>query len=85
MTQLETRTSSKTKPSTEVSDTSVSGLSSGWTSEDFTRYRTMAQSFQPYSTPPPFDLDDYRDTFETWELQWKFFLQLSNIDTGVEA
>jgi len=45
----------------------------------------MAMPFRPYGNPPAFDLEEYKDAFEAWEAQWKVFLRLSNIDTGVEA
>ena len=43
-----------------------------------------ARPFKPYGTPPPFDLDNYKDTFELWHKRWKLFLALSTIDTALE-
>lgn len=39
--------------------------------------------FKPYGTPPPFDFDDYKDTFDLWHEKWKIFLTLSTINTSV--
>ena len=43
----------------------------------------MAKPFRPYGTPPAFDLDEYKDSFEIWEAQWDIFLELSTINTGL--
>ena len=39
-----------------------------------------ARPFRPYGTPPPFDMDDYKDSFEIWHAQWDIFLELSTIN-----
>jgi len=39
--------------------------------------------FKPYGKPPPFDLDEYKDSFELWEKQWEVFLALSTIDSAL--
>ena len=41
----------------------------------------MARAFKAYGTPPPLDLDEYKDSFELWEDQWETFLALSQIDS----
>ncbi len=40
-----------------------------------------ARAFKPYGSPPRFDLDEFKDSFELWHAQWKIFLALSTIDT----
>ena len=40
--------------------------------------------FKPYGKPPPFDFDEYHDSFELWEMKWQVFLTLLTIDTMVE-
>ena len=42
------------------------------------------KAFKPYGSPPRFDLDEYKDSFELWHQQWKIFLALSTIDTVLE-
>lgn len=39
------------------------------------------KAFKEYGSPPRFDLDEYKDSFELWHQQWKIFLRLSTIDT----
>jgi hypothetical protein len=34
------------------------------------------KAFKPYGSPPRFDLDEYKDSFELWHQQWKIFLAL---------
>ncbi|XP_045031521.1 uncharacterized protein LOC116920640, partial [Daphnia magna] len=41
--------------------------------------------FRPYGTAPPFDMDDYKDSFEIWHAQWDIFLELSTINTALDA
>ncbi|KZR96021.1 Uncharacterized protein APZ42_009877, partial [Daphnia magna] len=41
-------------------------------------------AFKPYGSPPRFDLDEYKDSFELWHQQWKIFLALSTIDSVLE-
>jgi hypothetical protein len=41
--------------------------------------------FRPYGTAPPFDMDDCKDSFEIWHAQWNIFLELSTIDTALDA
>jgi hypothetical protein len=43
------------------------------------------RGFKPYGTPPPLDLDEYKDSFELWEKQWEIFLVLSTIDTVLDT
>lgn len=43
-----------------------------------------AKPFRPYGTPPPFDLDEYKDSFEIWKKKWEIYLMLSTIDVCVE-
>lgn len=45
----------------------------------------MAKPFKPYGHPPPFDLDEYKDDFETWEDHWTRYLRLSTINEIVPA
>jgi hypothetical protein len=42
-------------------------------------------AFKPYGTPPPFDLDEYKDSFELWHKKWTIFLSLSTIDSALDA
>jgi hypothetical protein len=42
------------------------------------------KAFKPYGSPPRFDLDEYKDSFELWHQQWKIFLALSTIDSVLE-
>ena len=42
-----------------------------------------APPFKPYGTPPPLDLDEYKDAFDLWFHQWETFLRLSTINTAV--
>ena len=44
----------------------------------------QSRAFRPYGTRPPFDLDDYKDSFDLWEHQWINFLELSTIDTALD-
>ncbi|EFX78798.1 hypothetical protein DAPPUDRAFT_245595 [Daphnia pulex] len=41
--------------------------------------------FRPYDTAPPFDMDDYKDSFEIWHAQWDIFLELSTINTALDV
>ncbi len=43
-----------------------------------------ARPFKPHGTPPPFDLDEYKDSFELWSKKWQIFLTLSTIDSALE-
>ena len=52
---------------------------------NFAKALEMSTPFRPYGTPPPLDLDEYKDSFELWESQWETFIFLSNIDTGLES
>ncbi|XP_032791630.2 uncharacterized protein LOC116928637 [Daphnia magna] len=52
---------------------------------DSTMAVANVRPFRPYGTPPPFDMDDYKDSFEIWQAQWKIFLELSTIDTALDA
>ena len=40
--------------------------------------------FKPNGTAPPFDLEEYRDTFSVWKMKWDVFIRLSNIDEVLE-
>ena len=40
--------------------------------------------FKPNGTAPPFDLEEYRDTFSVWKMNWDVFIRLSNIDEVLE-
>lgn len=42
------------------------------------------RQFKPYGTPPLFDLDEYKDTFEVWYQQWTLFLAPFTIDTVLD-
>ena len=42
-------------------------------------------AFKPYGKPPPFDLEEYKDSFELWEKQWEVFLALWTIDSTLAA
>ena len=39
--------------------------------------------FKPYGTPPPLDVEEFKDSFEIWHQQWKIFLSLSTINTAL--
>ena len=39
--------------------------------------------FKPFGSPPPFDFDEYKDSFEVWFKLWEIFLALSTIDTAL--
>ena len=39
--------------------------------------------FEPYGTPPRFDLEEHKDLFEVWHLQWKIYVKLSTITTAL--
>ncbi|KZS06702.1 Uncharacterized protein APZ42_029750, partial [Daphnia magna] len=41
------------------------------------------KAFKPYGTPPPFDFDEYKDSFELWQRQWSIFMALSTINTSL--
>ncbi len=43
--------------------------------------KMAGKPFRPYGSPPAFDLDEYKDSFEIWEAQWEIFLELSTINT----
>lgn len=40
--------------------------------------------FKPNGTAPPFDLEEYKDTFPVWKMKWDVYLRLSNIDEDLE-
>ena len=42
-------------------------------------------AFKSYGTPPHFDLDEYKDSFELWHKKWTIFLSLSTIDSALDA
>jgi hypothetical protein len=42
------------------------------------------KAFKRYGSPPRFDLDEYKDSFELWHQQWMIFLTLSTIDSVLE-
>ncbi len=45
----------------------------------------MAQRpFKPHSTPPPFDIDENKDSFVLWSKKWQISLTLSTIDSALE-
>ena len=50
-----------------------------------TNYLEMPLPVRPYWTPPPFDLDEYKDSFEIWEHRWNLFLAISTIDTALRG
>jgi hypothetical protein len=52
---------------------------------DLSKMAPTAKAFKPYGSPPRFDLDEFKDSFELWHAQWKIFLALSTIDTVLEA
>ena len=41
------------------------------------------ETFEPYGTPPRFDLEEHKDLFEVWHLQWKIYVKLSTITTAL--
>ena len=43
---------------------------------------TEAATHRPlrYGTPPPLDIEENKDKFELWELQWEDFIQLSTVN-----
>ncbi|XP_045025183.1 uncharacterized protein LOC123469907 [Daphnia magna] len=42
-------------------------------------------AFKPYGKPPPFDLEEYKDSFDLWHKKWTIFLSLSTIDSALDA
>jgi hypothetical protein len=46
--------------------------------------KAPGKSFKPYGSPPMFDLDDSKDSFELWHAQWNIFLALTTIDTALD-
>lgn len=49
-------------------------------------YASMGnQAFKPYGKPPPFDFEEYKDSFELWNKKWEIFLNLPIIDTALDA
>jgi hypothetical protein len=51
---------------------------------DLSSMAPAARAFKPYGSPPRFDLDEFKVTFELLHCQWKIFLALSTIDTVLE-
>ena len=43
----------------------------------------MAQQFKPFGTPPAFDIEEYRDSFDIWQKKWEIFITLSTINTAL--
>ncbi len=43
----------------------------------------IERPFKPFGSPPSFDFDEYKDSFEVWLKQWEIFLALSTIDTAL--
>jgi hypothetical protein len=43
------------------------------------------RAFKSHGSPPPFDLEAERDSFDVWEERWKIFLALSTIDEVLDA
>ena len=41
------------------------------------------KAFKPYGTPPPFDFDEYKNSFELWQRQLSIFMALSTINTSL--
>ena len=39
--------------------------------------------FKPYGTPPPFNFDEFKDTFDIWKRKWNIFLALSTVDSAL--
>jgi hypothetical protein len=56
-----------------------SELDIGWL---FGNYVNMA--FKPYGKPLPFDLEEYKDSFDLWHKKWTIFLSLSTIDSALD-
>ena len=52
--------------------------------EDNHVFAMPPKAFKPYGSPPRFDLDEYKDSFELWHQQWKIFHALSTIDTVLD-
>ena len=75
-------TGNATGNSTGSGGSTGSGSSSSSTSPPNTQ---NARAFKPFGTPPPFDFDDYKDSFAIWEEKWKIFLDLSTINTALPA
>jgi hypothetical protein len=46
---------------------------------------TRPRAFKPYGSPPPFDLEAEKDSFDTWVRRWEIFLALSTIDEVLDA
>ena len=84
MAQSDKRSTSPSKRS-RVDETVLPDLNTAWVTENFQLANRMTMAFRPYGSPPPFDLDEYKDSFESWEIQWNLFIQLSNIDICIET
>ncbi|KRZ02695.1 hypothetical protein T11_10199 [Trichinella zimbabwensis] len=39
--------------------------------------------FKPYCSLHPFDLDEYKGSFDIWLKKWNLFLALSTIDSAL--
>lgn len=52
-----------------------------WRPETFNQ--AGMSGFKPYGTPPLFDFDEFKDTFDSWEGRWKVVLALSTIDSAL--
>ena len=63
-----------------VDETVLPDLSTVRVTENFLLANKMTIAFRPYGNPPALDLDEYKDSFESLEMQWNLFIQLSNID-----
>ena len=48
-------------------------------------FATSHHGLQAVWEATPFDLEEYKDSFELWEKQWEVFLALSTIDSTLAA
>jgi len=78
--QSDKRSTSPSKRS-RVDETVLPDLNTAWVTENFQLASRMTMSFRPYGNPSPFDLDEYKDSFESWEIQWYLSYQLRHIIT----
>ena len=78
--QSDKRSTSPSKRS-RVDETVLPDLNTAWVTANYQLASRMTMSFRPYGNPSPFDLDEYKDSFESWEIQWYLSYQLRHIIT----
>jgi hypothetical protein len=58
---------------TEISLTGSKALERSAKVANLLSMATAARAFKPYGSPPTFDLDEFKDSFELWHAKWKIF------------